>query len=530
MLPIVEVVGQRKDGWDVYSFLEAVRRRWKIVLACSVLVPLAAVGLSLTQRNMYTATAAVLFRDPGFDQKIFGAPVFQPTIDPAREAATNVRLIGLRTVSDSTGRRLGVSGSEVASKVSIQAQGNSDIVSIAATDRTPAAAVRLADTYANEYLTFRRQADQRKILGAASLVSGELATLHGRGGDAAQRPQLQHQLDQLTELAALQTGNAELVQSPDKPSSPSSPQTVRNAVLGLLMGVLIGIALALVLDRIDRRLRDPEDVQEIFDRPILALVPESPVFGRQTRGQRLGRAESEQFRMLRTSLLYFNVEKDIRSLLITSSAQGEGKSTVAWNLAAAAAAGGGDVLLIEADLRRPNLSRLTSGGAREGAGPGLSQVLSGELDAPDATFRVPVETGDNGTDEGPAVHVMFSGPLPPNPGGMLESRRMNSLIKEAEEHYDLVIIDSSPTSVVPDAVPLIKEVSGVIVVSRLGLATRDAARQLRDQLQNLDAPTLGIVINGVEQWRDRYNYAYAYAADTGRNGKWLRRRRSKTPV
>ena len=516
----------RQDNWDVYSILEALRRRWTLVLACVILVPAAAVALSLSQPKKYTATVSVLFRNPGFDQVLFGAQVLGPSTDPTREAATNVRLIGLPIVADLTGKALGESGAAVSSKISVSAQGDSDVDTVAATDSTPAAAARLADTYANHYVTFRRTADQDKVLGAVKRLTADIRNTSSTIG-AAGRSDLVRMQQQLRTLAALQTGNAEVLQRAELPSSPSSPTPVRDGVLGALVGLLIGSALALILDRVDRRLRDPEEAQAAFDRPLLAHIPESQAFSRQ-KDRPLRGLEADVFRMLRTSLLYFNVDKDVRSILIVSASTGEGKTTVAWNLAEAAAAGGANVLLIEADMRRPAMATLAG---EDRARPGLSQVLAGELEQSDVIVRVPVQWGvpQDEEEEGSGMDVMLAGPTPPNPGDLLESQRMKALIREAENRYDLVVIDSPPPRVVPDAVPLMKLVSGVIVVTRMGVGTRHAARQLRDQLENLEAPTLGIVANGVEEWRDRYAYAYAYH-DNGSGFGRLRGRRRRAPA
>jgi capsular exopolysaccharide synthesis family protein len=219
--------------------------------------------------------------------------------------------------------------------------------------------------------------------------------------------------------------------------------------------------------------------------------------------------------MLRTSLLYFNVDKNIRSLLVTSSAPREGKTTVSWNLACTAAAGGARVLLLEADFRHPALQKHV-GEAAEGA-PGLGEIIAGDLDLNRGVTKVPLEPFEEGRSLA-SLDVVLAGPVPPNPADLLESQRMRNLIVEADRDYDLVVVDTPPTLVVPDAVPLVKQVSGVIVVARLGVTMRDTARKLRDQLDHLGAPTLGLVVNGVEQWRVRYGYGIAYEAATSANG------------
>jgi capsular exopolysaccharide synthesis family protein len=496
--------------------LEALRRRIVLVLLCVILVPLAAVGLSLTQEKEYTATAALLFRNPGFDREIVGNGVLLPSTDPDREAATNLRLVSLDTVDRLVAARLGVSADDVRDKIDVQAQGNSDIVTVSATDEDPRAAADLANLFAEEYIIFRQTADREKILQAANLVRDRLRAL-GTGPEADERrSRLEGRLEQLQTLASLQTGNAEVVETADVPTSASSPQIARNAALGALLGVVLGVALALILDRVDRRIREPDELQEIFDLPVLGYVPESANLRRQNadRPWLVGR-EAEAFRMLRTSLLYFNVDRDIRSILVTSSAPSEGKTTVSWNLACAAAAGGADVLLIEADMRHPTLRKYVGDAAAGRAG--LGEMLAGDLNVDAGVIRVPMEPRKDGS-EPKALDVILSGPVPPNPAELLESNRMRLLLEAAERTYDLVVIDTPPISILPDAVPLVKQVSGVAVVSRVGMTTRDGARQLRGQLENLRAPTLGLVVNNVERWRERYSYGYAHDSPASANG------------
>jgi receptor protein-tyrosine kinase len=218
--------------------------------------------------------------------------------------------------------------------------------------------------------------------------------------------------------------------------------------------------------------------------------------------------------MLRANLRYFNVDHTVRSVVVTSVAPGDGKSTVAWNLAFAAAGAGSRVLLIEADLRHPSLAA-SAGHLRRA--PGLSTVLSGSDGFTDAVQEVPVGRTADGALAEHAFDVLVAGPIPPNPVDLIDSQRMRDLLNHAESTYDLVVIDTPPIAVVSDAVPLLKEVSGVLVVIRLERDTRDAVAHLRDQLENLDAPTLGVVANGLKMDRTAgYGYGYGYGPE--RNG------------
>ena len=507
---------EHTDGWDVYRVIEALRRRAGLIALIIIAVPLAVLGLSLAQQKQYTATIAILFRNPGLDQEILGrGNILFPPIDADQEAATNLRLVDLDTVDRLVGRQVGLSQDDVRGKIDVQAQGNSNIVTVSATDSSARRAAIIANVFGAQFTAFRRDADVAKIDQATTLLQKRISELPPGGGGDVRRSLLQNRLTALETLADLQTGNAEVVQPADVPTSPSSPKIVRNTVIGGLLGVLLALAVALILDRVDRRVREPDELEDIYELPSLGYVPESGNLRKEDAGPRLRGPDADAFRMLRTSLLYFNVDKNIRSLLVTSSAPKEGKTTVSWNLACTAASGGARVLLLEADFRHPALQKHV--GASADGVPGLGEILAGDLDLQRGVTQVTLESTKEGRPLA-TLDVVLAGPVPPNPADLLESQRMRNLIVDAERDYDLVVIDTPPTLVVSDAVPLVKQVSGVIVVARLGQTERDAARKLRDQLDRLGAPTLGIVVNGVEHWRARYGYGKVYDAAVSANG------------
>jgi polysaccharide biosynthesis transport protein len=477
-----------------------------VVLSC-ILVPAAIFALSKSQEKEYTAVASLLFRDAGFDQTLFNSQTFPRSTDPEREAATNVQLVSLDTVAERTGNRLSGVAS-VKSKVQVTPAGQSDIVAVKATDHSPRRAALIANVFAEEYIAYRRKADRAKIAEARDLVKRRLEGLSSQ--QSPQARSLRGRLEQLDILSSLQTGNAELAEAAKPPSAPSSPKVARNTVLGIFLGMLLGGALALLFERLDRRLRDPKELEEMYERPILGAIPESKSLAGSRAGlTTLGAGEGEAFRMMRANLRYFNVDQDIKSVLVTSAAPGDGKTTVAWNLASAAGVAS-RVLLIEADLRHPAIA--LGLGLRDVAG--LSTVLAGEADLEDAIQEIPVQEGQNGGGVR-TLDALLAGPLPPNPSDLLESDRMRGLLALAEEQYDLVVVDTPPTSVVSDAIPLVTQVGGVIVVGRLAKTTRDAAMHLRNQLRNLDAPILGVVVNAVGSESEAYGYAYGYGANYG---------------
>jgi receptor protein-tyrosine kinase len=228
--------------------------------------------------------------------------------------------------------------------------------------------------------------------------------------------------------------------------------------------------------------------------------------------------------MLWVSLRYFRLSRDIRSVLITSADRGDGKSTIAWGLAVTAASAGTRTLLIEADLRNPSLASRYGAPAHNG----LTNVLAGDVDLRAAVVGLALAGVRDDATSPRALDVLFAGSRPPDPADLLQSQRMAHFMRDVEEQYELVVVDTPPAPIVSDATPLIAMVRGVIVVARLGNTLRDHARRLRQQFGNLDTPILGIVVNSVAR-EDRYGYAYGYGYDErapgvprSQNGKQLK--------
>jgi capsular exopolysaccharide synthesis family protein len=500
-------VNASSEGTTLEQLLLMLRRRWRLVVGCVVLVAGAAIAFSLLQRTEYTASASLLFRNTQFDQELFGSNFTTGAVDPTREAATNLDLVALPTVASRTASTLHLPEDMVGSEITVSGTGQADVARVMATDPSPPRAAEIANTYVRQYVLFRQEADRSKIAGAQSLVQKELDALPPAQRYGSVGQSLQNRADQLGVLAALQTGNAEVVQSANVPTSPSSPKTKRNGILGALLGLLLGLGLVFLAERLDRRVRDASELEEAYGVPVLGAVPESPSYS-AAGTQPLPVVEAEAFALLRARLRYFNVDRDVRSLLVTSATPGEGKTTVALNVALAeAVAGNPRVALVEADLRRPALGKRLGIGSRAG----LAEVLSRNATVDEALCSVEVPRRGNGN--GPAVRftIVTAGAIPPNPAELVESRAMIDLLTALSAQFDLVIIDSPPTSVVSDAIPLIRLVSGVVVVSRIGVTTRDAARHLREQLRKLQAPTLGVVANAMPvKGRGYYGYGYAY--------------------
>ena len=489
---LLQPPGQRGQA-TVDRLLTVARRNLKLLLVCVLVVPAVALIYSLAQDKEYTASASLLFRDPGLDDALLGDSLFNQDDDPERAAATNLRLVSLRQISGRTAEALpgsGLTADEIAEKVSVSPQGESDLIAVEAVDGDPKVAAQLANTFANEYIAFRRDADRAKIAEAEALVNDQLERLGPEGAATPDGTQLEQRARELEILASLQTGNAELVQPAEAPSSASSPKPARNLALGLLLGIFLAGGITFLREQLDRRLKDPAEAADAFGLPILAAIPESRAISSFGREQGAAGIEGEAFRMLRANLRYFNVDRAVKSILVTSAAPQDGKTTVSWNLALAEAEAGKRVLYLEADLRRPTLASQL----QVKASKGLSLVLAGMVDVKDAIQ----------TQQG--VDVLMAGPLPPNPTELIESQRMRDLIDWGEQNYDRVIVDTPPAAVVADAVPIMNEVDGVLIVVRIQRSQRDAAEHLREQLANISAPVLGLAVNSVALRPRSYSY------------------------
>lgn len=466
--------------------LAIVRRNFLLLAICIVTVPAVALLYSLLQTSQYTASASLLFGSTSLDQRLQSSSLTDEA-DPERVAATNLKLVSLQRVAVLTAEAIdqpGLSASEISDKIEVNPQGESDLVSVEATDESPEFAAVLANTFARQYISFRRNADRAKVVRAQALIDAQLEELTPAARVSEVGEDLEQRRRQLQVLGALQTGNAELVQPAAAPDSPSSPKTQRNVALGFLLGIFLGIGLALLREQLDRRVRDVEDVEEVFGLPVLGTIPQSRVIPELGPGAELAPTgmEGEAFRMLRANLRYFNVDRDVTTILVTSAAPQDGKTTVSWNVALADARAGDRVLLLEADLRRPTITQNLGIPTPEN---GLSLVLAG--------VSKPEESIQNVH----GVDLLPAGPLPPNPAELIESKRMADLLSWAEGEYDRVIIDTPPAAVVADALSIFSRVGGVVVVTRLLQSPRGAAAHLRDQLINTGAPVLGMVVNGV---------------------------------
>ncbi|MDP3949122.1 polysaccharide biosynthesis tyrosine autokinase [Microbacterium sp.] len=289
------------------------------------------------------------------------------------------------------------------------------------------------------------------------------------------------------------------------PEAPAFPDIRTAVVIGGIIGFAAGIAFAFMRAYSDRRIRVADDVEQRLGVSVLGAIPTISGLDKHQRlltdldgSSKSSFAVSESLRVMRTNLQFMDVDHPPRRIVITSALPGEGKSTVAANLAAALAANGEHVVLVDGDLRRPTVAR-TMGLAH---GAGLTDVLAGRADLADVLQRAPGMSG---------LLVLGAGTTPPNPSELLGSDRMKALLDQLADHAT-VIIDAPPLLPITDGAILTHQADGAILVIAAGSSTYDIVGKAMDAIEKVHGRVLGVVLNRVALSSSGTRYGYGYQA------------------
>lgn len=491
------------------TLLSVLRRRWLIVVLTALLAGGAAAAFALLTRDSYESTAKLLFNQTiGPEFTALGLPPTAPDADNL--AQNNVATVDSRRVADATAAEvraqgMDISAAEVEEDVTVSAAKDTDVVDVLATAEDPEDAALLANTYAETAADLIERDNEEIARQALAVVRGQLEDLSASEQRGPVGRNRREDAARLEALIGVGTGPRIIQEGFVPDEKAGSP--VQTIVLGVLFGLLLGVGLALLREQSDRKLHHAEEVADAFSAPVLTTVPRNRKLKKHVPFAELPANVSEAFRMLQMNLR-FTPGAPVRSVLVTSSRNGEGKTTVAWNLACAAASAGLSVTYVEADLRRPVIAK------RYGLDPhpGLSEVLEGAVDVSEVLQRVPTLAGEPGSNGHlRPLNALVAGEPPADPWALMQSPRMVRLL--AQVSADLVVIDTPPIPQVADAISLLGRVDGVLVCASVNSTRGPEAGQLRDRLDALDANVLGVVANGGSTTT---GYAYGPAPTGGR--------------
>jgi capsular exopolysaccharide synthesis family protein len=320
----------------------------------------------------------------------------------------------------------------------------------------------------------------------------------------------------------MRVNNIRVVDVAVEPHAPIRPRVATNLAIGSFLGVLLGVALAWLLERLDSSVKTPEDLEHKLGVVFLGILPEIEAqlprtMRRRARLSTVGQPElivhdhprsavAEATRSIRTNLMFMNPDKPLRRLLVTSAAPAEGKTTVACSIAIGLAQGGLRVCIVDCDLRRSRIHRIF-GRVND---QGVTTVLVGDATVDEVAKPTAVEN----------LWSIPAGPVPPNPADMLHSERFRSFLAELSERFDRVVIDSPPVAAVTDSVVLSTLVDGTVFVIRAFKTAVSTSAQALRALRDVDAPVTGAVLNAVNLNRHEYAYYhYYYYKRTGYEAK-----------
>ncbi|MBW8762957.1 MAG: polysaccharide biosynthesis tyrosine autokinase [Microbacterium sp.] len=448
------------------DYVDSLRKHWLVIIALTILGAGAAFGYARTLPPEYSSTAAVMVvpqRGDSTNELVQGTSYVQSLVQTYAVLASSPLV--LSPVID----ELGLEGTptQLAKRVSVVNTLNTVVIEISVTDSSAEQAQRIAEAITDS------------LIAAVPAVSPS---------DADNQPAVR----------------LETIAPARMPQAPIGPNTRLLTLIGAAIGLALGVAYALFRRVLGTRVTERADISAVTDAPVIGEIVawrrNYSILSTMLRSRDSRSAES--FRGLAANLKYVAVDRDLRVVMMTSSAPHEGKSSVSIGLATALAEPGHSVLLIDADLRRSSIATQLQ---LEGS-VGVTSVLVGE-----ATFEEAVQHSESMN-----IDIIAGGAPAPNPGQLITSHRLRELVEEAREKYEYVIIDSAPALVVSDALLLADLADGVLVVARSGRTRRKQVINVLATLKSTHKDVVGIVLNAVKR-KERGPY---YVPDDTPGRRW----------
>jgi receptor protein-tyrosine kinase len=446
---------------DLHEFIRVVRSRWVTVCVTTVVAVLGAVTVTLLTTPLYQATTT-LFVSTSSGASV--TEVYQGNLFSQQRVLSYTELLKGETVAQRTVDKLGLNTTAKAlqSNINASAKPNTVLIDVSVLDESPVRARDIANTLSDEFVAMAK----------------ELET---------------------PENGAAPYARVVIEQRASIPDSPATPKKTRNIALGLAIGVLLGVGLALLRHYLDNTVKDQQTLEQITGVGLVGSIPLDKERRKKAaisfEGNKSGIAEA--FRKLRTNLQFLAVDNPPRVIVVTSSLPNEGKSTTAINIALALAEAEHNVLLVDGDMRRAMLGKYLN----VVGSVGLSTVLSGGASLSEVLQKTNF----------PRLTVLTSGAIPPNPSELLGSMVAKKVLAEMRAQFDYVIVDSSPLLAVTDAAILAANSDGVLIMARFGESKRQQLAHAVGILEDVGAPLLGAVLTMTPARGDgSYSYRYSY--------------------
>lgn len=446
---------------ELRDYLRILRRRWPIILLSLVATVGAAAVYTARATPLYESTAQLFIST---STSSTSSDVYQGSLASTQRVASYADLVTGKELANRviSTRGLQTDATTLSKKVKAEAVPETVLLNISVSDPSPEVAKSLTEVYANQL----------------SELVAELET--PPNGSA---PLLK----------------ATVVDPASLPTSPVSPNPVRNVGLALVLGLLLGFGLAVLREVLDTSVKTATDVEEAAQTSVMAGISyhadmrDHPlVSDLSSHSPRV-----EEFRVLRTNLQFVDIDSSSKAYVITSSVPGEGKSTTAVNTAITLAQTGQNILLIDGDLRRPQVANMLD---LEGS-VGMTTVLVGKVTASEAIQKHSAS----------GLHVLTSGSIPPNPSELLQSHAMEELLADLRGRYDMIVFDAPPLLPVTDAALLAAQVDGALLVVRHSQTTREQLHGAAERLAGVGAHPVGVVFNMIPKRRGgSYGYGYGY--------------------
>jgi non-specific protein-tyrosine kinase len=488
---------------------------WLIALA-TLLAGLTAFLISQRMTPVYSASTTLYINEAPSTK----ATDYNSIITSERISGTYSKMLTTRPVLEEVATRLGIDVESILNDITVSPIRDTTLIQISVESTNPVLAASIAneltDVFSSQVKTIQaerfsvsKESLQSQIKDMEDQIDQATADLQAET-DSGVRASLETKITQYRSiysnlllsyeqirLSEAQTVSTVMPVDPATvPTKPIRPQILRNTALAAMVGFMLAIGVIFVIEALDDTLKTPDDVKKALDLPVLGVIAKHDLEdGKPITSISPRSPVSEAFRTLRTNVQYASIDKPLRTILITSTDPREGKTTIVSNLGVVMAQSGREVVLIDADLRKPTLHRKIGVSNRLG----LASMFVRPLDMIESMIQKTSVA---------KLRVITTGELPPNPSELLSSKKMSAILEKVKETADLVIIDSPPALAVTDAMVMMPYVDGVLLVVKPGFTKTAGARQVVEQLKRSNAKILGVVINELDLGHARYSYKY----------------------